>query len=118
MPPKIPLPGGLFLTSIDPYLTVVVDDDYFGETNALNKTFSPVWKERIEAFVRKARDLEFSVFHKTSLGDRFIASTKISISDLVCADSNDLRVQTALACVVVLVVLLSMWALFLHDAVG
>ena len=93
LPAKIPLPGGLFLTSFDPYLSIVVDNDYFGETASQAKTFNPVWQEQVEAFIRKASDVEFIIFHKTPLAEQFVASAKISISDLVAAESDDLRVR-------------------------
>lgn len=97
MPQKTPLPGGLFLTSIDPLLVVAVDQFPFGRTTHKPKTFSPVWREEMTSFVQDAQHVEFTIFHKATVPpDRFIANVKVGLDELCGAGSDDLWVSVKL----------------------
>ena len=104
LPQKIPLPGGLVLTSIDPYLVVAVDKAPFGETKPKPKTFAPVWREDMESFVLNAAALEFTIFHKKTVPpDAFVANTVIDIEEIMVEGEEDVWVrQLKLSCSLIL----------------
>ncbi|XP_065183412.1 protein kinase C-like [Sycon ciliatum] len=93
LPEKIPLPGGIVLTTIDPFLVVAVDENPFGETKARTRTFAPLWREDMESFVQDATKVEFTVFHKKTVPpDAFVANTVVDLEELLAAPTDDVWV--------------------------
>ena len=94
LPERVPMPGGLVLTSVDPYLEISVDGYAIGATSHNVKTFDPKWKEVIESCVRDAETMEFTIYHKSTVPpDKFVANGKVSMEELIKVESDDVWVR-------------------------
>lgn len=75
--------------SLDPYVTIEVDEVYFNRSQVKQKTFTPVWNEWFENEVVSAGHLGFKVFHDSAVGhDDFVADANLSFEDVVTGENN------------------------------
>ncbi|XP_076044178.1 protein kinase C isoform X2 [Oratosquilla oratoria] len=73
--------------SLDPYVTVDVDEVHIDRTGARQKTFAPVWNESFESEVVGAVFLGLKVFHDSAVGnDDFVADCTIPFEELCVAN--------------------------------
>lgn len=74
--------------SLDPYVTLEIDEVYFNRTQVKQKTFTPVWNEWFENDVIGASHLGLKVFHDSAVGnDDFVADASVSLEDVI-AEKN------------------------------
>ncbi|XP_065833097.1 protein kinase C epsilon type-like isoform X2 [Oscarella lobularis] len=81
-PPTIP--GGITLTTIDPYVRVSYDDIFLEQTKSKDKTTNPLWNEEIEGKLYRAENLEITVFHKSLVPpEPFVANVSIPFEEIL-----------------------------------
>ncbi|XP_065833095.1 protein kinase C-like 1B isoform X2 [Oscarella lobularis] len=81
-PPTIP--GGITLTTIDPYVRVSYDDIFLEQTKSKDKTTNPLWNEEIEGELYRAENLEITVFHKSLVPpEPFVANVSIPFEEIL-----------------------------------
>ncbi|XP_040565028.1 calcium-independent protein kinase C [Lepeophtheirus salmonis] len=70
--------------SLDPYVSIDVDEVSIEETSKKSKTKDPVWNETFTTdLLRNVSELGFTVFHNATMPpDDFIANCKVPLSDL------------------------------------
>ena len=98
--------GGLskMLQTIDPYVTVDIDDTAVAKTQTRTKTSSPSWSEEFSIKVHNGQQLGFTVFHDAVLPpDVFVADCKLAIEDIANKPPADMWVCMRKS-----------WPLFLH----
>ena len=71
--------------TMEPYVTIVVDEVSIERTSTKAKTQEPTWNETFTTdLLRNAEEVGFTVFHDATIPpDDFVAETKISLSDLI-----------------------------------
>jgi len=71
--------------TMDPYVSIVVDDVSIERTSTKGKTHEPTWNETFTTdLLRNAEEVGFTVFHDATIPpDDFVAESKISLSDLI-----------------------------------
>mgnify|MGYP002715723055 CR=1 FL=1 len=73
--------------SIDPYVTIDVDDNHLDRSSTKSKTSDPVWNEHFVHNVQSAVNLGLTVFHDAAIPpDDFVANCNISFEDLLQRD--------------------------------
>lgn len=78
------LPGGISMSTVEPYVVVSVDDILYGQTKPKEKTLCPLWNEDFEAEIFRGEQLQVTLFHKALVGsDRFVASVRVALEDLL-----------------------------------
>lgn len=71
------------LATIDPYISVDIDEIHVARTTSRPKTFSPVWNEDFLTDVQNGQNLGLTVFHDAVMPpDDFVANATISFDDL------------------------------------
>ncbi|KAB7495040.1 Calcium-independent protein kinase C [Armadillidium nasatum] len=74
--------------SLDPYVTLEIDEVYFNRTQVKQKTFTPVWNEWFENDVVRASHLGLKVFHDSAVGnDDFVADATLPFEEII-SDNN------------------------------
>lgn len=76
--------------SIDPYVTIDVDEQHLDRSTTKQKTFNPVWNESFVHEILNASHLELTVFHDAAIPpDDFVANCTISLEELLQKDNKD-----------------------------
>ncbi|XP_014669885.1 PREDICTED: calcium-independent protein kinase C-like isoform X2 [Priapulus caudatus] len=71
------------LSTIDPYISVDIDEIHVARTTSRPKTFSPVWNEDFSTDVQNGQNLGLTVFHDAVMPpDDFVANATISFDDI------------------------------------
>ena len=71
------------LQTIDPYVTVDVDDVPVARTQTKQKTSRPAWFEDFSVEVTNGQELGFTVFHDAAIPpDVFVANCTLAFSDV------------------------------------
>lgn len=74
--------GGL--TSMDPYVSVNVDDVHIAQTTSKQKTSTPVWNEEFESEIENGETLGITVFHNAIMPpDPFVANSSVPLSEIM-----------------------------------
>lgn len=74
--------GGL--KSIDPYVSVNVDDVHIAQTTSKPKTSTPVWNEEFESEVENGETLGITVFHNAIMPpDPFVANSSVPFEEIM-----------------------------------
>ncbi len=69
--------------SLDPYVSVDIDELHVGSTGTKSKTLSPSWNEEITAEVHNGQHMGFTIFHDSVVPpDDFVANCQILFEDL------------------------------------
>ncbi|KAK2708104.1 calcium-independent protein kinase C-like [Artemia franciscana] len=80
--------------SLDPYLTVDIDELHLFKTTTKNKTFSPSWNEEFSIENQSGLVLGFTIFHSTAIPpDEFVANCNVSFEDLVDKSNSDIWID-------------------------
>lgn len=75
--------------SIDPYVTIDVDENHLDRSTTKSKTSDPVWNEHFVHNVQSAVNLGLTVFHDAAIPpDDFVANCNISFEDLLQRDRD------------------------------
>jgi len=70
--------------SIDPYVTIDVDDMHLARSTTKPRSCDPVWGESFEHTVEGANKLYFTVFHSAAIPpDKFVANVAVPFEDLL-----------------------------------
>ena len=78
--------------TLDPYVSVDVDENHIYRSQTKSKTFRPQWNESFSYNLLDAENLTITVFHDASIPpDDFIANCNISIEDLLNGIKRDGR---------------------------
>lgn len=74
--------GGL--KSIDPYVSLNVDDVHIAQTTAKQKTSTPVWNEEFERDIENGETLGITVFHDAIMPpDPFVANSSVPFEEIM-----------------------------------
>lgn len=74
--------GGL--KSIDPYVSLNVDDVHIARTSSKQKTSTPVWNEEFEQEIENGYKLGITVFHDAIMGtDPFVADSWVPFEEIM-----------------------------------
>jgi novel protein kinase C epsilon type len=78
--------------TLDPYVSVDIDENHVYRSSTKSKTFKPSWNETLTQTVTDAENLTFTVFHDASIPpDDFIANCNVTLEDLLNAQKNEGR---------------------------
>lgn len=68
---------------IDPYVSIVVDDNYIDRSTTKQKTFHPIWNEIFTVNLDNAQNLLITVFHDAAIPpDDFVANCSLTFDEL------------------------------------
>ena len=74
--------GGL--KSIDPYVSVNVDDRHIAQTTSKQKTSTPIWNEEFESEIENGETLGITVFHNAIMPpDPFVANSSVPFEEIM-----------------------------------
>ncbi|XP_027206708.1 protein kinase C [Penaeus vannamei] len=74
--------------TLDPYVTLEVDEVHWTKTQARQKTFTPIWNESFEQDVMGAVQLGLKIFHDSAVGnDDFVADASLLFEE-ICAENQ------------------------------
>ena len=74
--------GGL--KSIDPYVSLNVDDVHIAQTSSKPKTSTPVWNEEFEREIENGETLGITVFHNAIMPpDPFVANSSVPFEEIM-----------------------------------
>lgn len=74
--------GGL--KSIDPYVSLNVDDVHIARTSSKQKTSTPIWNEEFEQEIENGDKLGITVFHDAIMGpDPFVADSSVPFEEIM-----------------------------------
>lgn len=74
--------GGL--KSIDPYVSVNVDDRHIAQTTSKQKTSTPIWNEEFESEIENGETLGITVFHNAIMPpDPFVANKSVPFEEIM-----------------------------------
>ena len=78
--------------TLDPYVSVDVDENHVYRSSTKSKTFRPSWNETLTQSVADAENLTLTVFHDASIPpDDFIANCNVSFEELLNGIKNEGR---------------------------
>ncbi|KAL1130373.1 hypothetical protein AAG570_013311 [Ranatra chinensis] len=83
--------------TIDPYVSIDVDENHLDRSTTKAKTFNPVWNEYFVHDVQNADNIGLTVFHDAAIPpDDFVANCNIPFQDLIQKnkDGTDLWVRS------------------------
>lgn len=69
--------------TLDPYVSLDVDEVHWNKTQPRQKTFTPVWNEWFEHEVEGAAHLGLKIFHDSAVGnDDFVANATVPFDEI------------------------------------
>lgn len=78
--------------TLDPYVSVDIDEEHVFRSSTRTKTFRPQWNETITKTVADAENLTLTVFHDASIPpDDFIANCNVTFDELLTGIRNEGR---------------------------
>ena len=81
---NVGLAGKLVDGTIDPYVSIDIDEEHVHKSTAKQKTFSPQWNESFQSEVQSGNQLGLTVFHDAAIPpDDFVANCSISFDELL-----------------------------------
>ncbi|XP_043228852.1 calcium-independent protein kinase C-like [Amphibalanus amphitrite] len=76
-------PGGEQSVSLDPYVSIDVDEQYINRSTSKSKTLCPVWNESFETECENAQNVGLTIFHDAAIPpDVFVANCIIPFEDV------------------------------------
>ncbi|KAI1284986.1 Protein kinase C epsilon type [Halotydeus destructor] len=76
--------------TLDPYVSVDLDDNHVYRSQSKSKTFRPHWNESTEVDAESAHTLTFTVFHDASIPpDDFVANCTVSFDELASGSKKE-----------------------------
>jgi len=76
-------PGAEQTASLDPYVSIDVDEQYVNRSTSKSKTLSPVWNESFETDCVNAQNVGLTIFHDAAIPpDVFVANCMIPFEDV------------------------------------
>lgn len=78
--------------TLDPYVSIDIDEEHVYRSQTRNKTFRPQWNETLTKTVADVENLTLTVFHDASIPpDDFIANCNVTFEDLLSGIKNEGR---------------------------
>lgn len=78
--------------TLDPYVSIDIDEEHVYRSQTRNKTFRPQWNETLTKTVADVENLTLTVFHDASIPpDDFIANCNLTFDDLLNGIKNEGR---------------------------
>lgn len=72
------------LQTLDPYITITVDDEYIGKTTTKAKSLNPTWNEDFGWKVHNGENLNLTVYHNSKVTSAvFVANCTVPLEDLL-----------------------------------
>eukprot|EP00118_Oscarella_pearsei_P001236 m.6947 g.6947 ORF g.6947 m.6947 type:complete len:700 (+) comp17286_c0_seq1:114-2213(+) len=88
-PPTIP--GGIVLTTIDPYVRVSYDDIFLNETKSKDKTTNPLWNDEFDGDLYRGENFQITIFHKSLVGpEPFVANVSVPFEEILQGEKGQL----------------------------
>lgn len=79
--------------TIDPYVSIDIDDVTIARTTTRGKTASPKWRETFTEEVHSAQNIGLTIFHDAAIPpDEFVANCSIAFEDIVEKITSDIWV--------------------------
>ena len=76
-------PGAEQSVSLDPYVSIDVDEQYINRSTSKSKTLCPVWNESFETECDNAQNVGLTIFHDAAIPpDVFVANCIIPFEDV------------------------------------
>ena len=76
-------PGAEQSVSLDPYVSIDVDEQYINRSTSKSKTLCPVWNESFETECENAQNVGLTIFHDAAIPpDVFVANCIIPFEDV------------------------------------
>lgn len=69
-------------TTLDPYVSIDIDEYHVNNSTTKTKTCSPKWDEDFSSEVHNGESIGFTVFHKTIPVDDFVSNCRLNFEDL------------------------------------
>ena len=80
--------------SIDPYVSVHVDDVHIAQTSPKPKTSTPIWNEEFESEIENGETLGITVFHNAIMPpDPFLANSSVPLEEIINSGTSDIWVR-------------------------
>ena len=80
--------------SIDPYVSVHVDDVPIAQTSSKPKTSTPIWNEEFESDIENGETLGITVFHNAIMPpDPFVANSSVPLEEIINSGTSDIWVR-------------------------
>lgn len=77
--------------SIDPYVSVHVDDVPIAQTSSKPKTSTPIWNEEFESDIENGETLGITVFHNAIMPpDPFVANSSVPLEEIINSGTSDI----------------------------
>lgn len=77
--------------SIDPYVSVHVDDVHIAQTSSKPKTSTPIWNEEFESEIENGETLGITVFHNAIMPpDPFLANSSVPLEEIIKSGTSDI----------------------------
>lgn len=81
--------------SIDPYVSVHVDDVLLAQTTSKPKTSTPIWNEEFESDIENGETLGITVFHNAIMPpDPFVANSSVPLEEIINSGTSDIWVRS------------------------
>ena len=81
--------GGV--TSIEPCVSVHVDNVLIAQTNSKPKTSTPVWNEEFESDIENRGNLEITVYHNAFVRPEALAlKSSVPLEEIIASGTTDL----------------------------
>jgi novel protein kinase C epsilon type len=78
--------------TLDPYVSVDIDEEHVYRSQTKSKTFRPQWNETLTRSVSEVENLTLTVFHDASIPpDDFIANCNLSFDEILTGIRNEGR---------------------------
>lgn len=87
--------------TLDPYVSLDVDEVHWNKTQPRQKTFTPVWNECFEHEVEGAAHLGLKIFHDSAVGnDDFVANATVPFDEIYSDNKTHADMWVSLGVVV------------------
>lgn len=81
------------VTSIEPCVTVHVDNVLIAQTTSKPKTSTPVWNEEFESYIENGETLEITVYHNAFVRpEAFVLKSSVPLEEIIASGTTDLWV--------------------------
>lgn len=65
--------------SLDPYVSINIDEIHVGKSTARSKTLNPIWNETFDSKCENAQCVELTIFHQDLVNDFYVANCTIPL---------------------------------------
>lgn len=84
--------------AVDPYIIIQLDNKVIAKTQAKAKTENPIFEECFEATANRATCLELVAMSRATMGDGFLASLKVPLSECIDGAGGSSELWVSCSC--------------------